>query len=409
MAPSADRRLDIREGDGWATLADIDIETAAAIARLKIGSVTPLENRDWRVSNIRKVGALRVNGIELHVHPKVPVSHLFYLLARGQQWGEWYDSDISLSTTSDIYSAIAEVFGRWGERVLRGGVIKGYREVRSAEPVVRGRWLTTEQINRRLGMPLPAELQFDDFTVDIVENQLVRAATLRLLRTGGLPQAARARLHRIDRQLADATPLAAGLRPPIVDFDRRNERYRPIVALAQLVLGNESLEHHGGATTASGYLLDLARVFEDYVETEVRRHAASYGGEILAQHPSHLDVAGHAVIKPDLVWRKAGSVRAVFDAKYKITNSDHYPNADIYQMLAYCIRHGIGEGHLIYAEGDRLPTEIAIIAGEHGGSPVRVYAHAVDLTGTPASIEKQVSEIVVRALAHSDVTRTLSA
>src|SRR3546814_9160852 len=55
----------------------------------------------------------------------------FYLLSRGNQWGEWFDEDAFLSTSDTLYAVIAEVFGRWGERVLRAGVLQGYEERRS--------------------------------------------------------------------------------------------------------------------------------------------------------------------------------------------------------------------------------------------------------------------------------------
>ena len=39
----------------------------------------------------------------------------------------------------------------------------------------------------------------------------------------------------------------------------------------------------------------------------------------------------------DLVHSVGGSPQMIFDAKYKVSRSDgRYPNADHYQMLAYC-------------------------------------------------------------------------
>ena len=127
--------------------------------------------------------------------------------------------------------------------------------------------------------------------------------------------------------------------------------------------------------------------------------ALQYGGEIVSQHVSdHLDLAGHVRIKPDLVWRSEGRIRAVFDAKYKIAKSDAYPNADVYQMLAYCIRHNVPEGHLIYAEGDDIPQEIDVRREGSDEAVVRVHGHAVDLS-RPPPYEAQVGAIVDRAIA----------
>lgn len=112
---TTERRLEITEGDGFATLSGVDIAAAAAIGRLRIGSVTPLADGEWRVTNIRKVGAVKIDGFELRVNPKIQIDRLFYLLSRGRHWGEWFGTDVDLSNVGDLYSAIAEVFGRWGK------------------------------------------------------------------------------------------------------------------------------------------------------------------------------------------------------------------------------------------------------------------------------------------------------
>ena len=71
-----------------------------------------------------------------------------------------------------------------------------------------------------------------------------------------------------------------------------------------------------------------------------------------------------------------------------------YPRADIYQALAYCVRHGRGEGHLVYAAGNEVPSEYIV---EQAG--VTVVCHAVDLTVPPALILAQINALVERAVA----------
>ncbi|MFF5114501.1 AAA family ATPase [Streptosporangium sp. NPDC000509] len=59
------------------------------------------------------------------------------------------------------------------DRALRRGVLQGYREVEEALPVLRGRIREADQIRRRYGLPLPVEVRYDDYTVDIAENRLL--------------------------------------------------------------------------------------------------------------------------------------------------------------------------------------------------------------------------------------------
>ena len=74
---------------------------------------------------------------------------------------------------------------------LEQGLLQGYRHVDDTLPVVRGRIREAEQIRRRFGRLLPLEVRYDDFTVDIAENQLLLAAALRLLRLPGLSRQTR--------------------------------------------------------------------------------------------------------------------------------------------------------------------------------------------------------------------------
>ena len=366
------------------------IEVASAITRLGIASVSPTLTGEWRVTGVTKVGVVRVGNAEVSIEPKVPLERLFYLLARGREWGSWFEQSVRLGTVDDLYPAIAEAFATWAERVLRAGVLSGYRSMRAAEPAIRGRWLVAEQIRVRHGLPLPAELQFDEFTADIAENQLVRSAARRLVAFAGLPNSLRGRLLRVDLQLGEVALLTRGQPLSLVHFDRRNERYRPLLALAELILTNGSLDHHVASVAATGFLLDLPRIFERFVQAEVIRAARAFGGEIIPQLETALDRDGHVNIRPDLVWRREGRVQAVFDAKYKAEKPAGHPNADLYQMLAYCVRHQLSTGHLIYAAGNAVPACYKI---EQAG--VEIYCHSIALDRSPGDITRQLDEIVV--------------
>ncbi|MFC0681781.1 McrC family protein [Lysobacter korlensis] len=338
---------------------------------------------------------MRLGDLELSIEPKVPLERLFYLLGRAQEWGQWFDESVRLGTVRDLYPAIADAFATWADRVLRAGVLRGYRSVRDAEPAIRGRWLVAEQIRVRQGLPLPAELQYDEFTADIAENQLVRSAARRMVASGRLPQSLNARLLRVDKQLGEVTVLVRGQPLPTVHFDRRNERYRPLVALAELILTNGSLDHRVASTVATGFLIDLPKVFERFVEAEVTRSARQFGGQILPQWQTPLDRDNNVYIKPDLVWRREGRVQAVFDAKYKAEKPSGFPNADVYQMLAYCVRHQLSTGHLIYAAGNEAPAHYGI---EPAG--VEIYCHSLALDRSPAEITQQVDAIVAMSMSY---------
>ena len=94
----------------------------------------------------------------------------------------------------------------------------------------------------------------------------------------------------------------------------------------------------------------MNKVFEDFVSIALRESIARFGGELKLQWRGRLDQAGAIRIIPDLTWWVGGSCRAVADAKYKALDLSSMPNADAYQMLAYCTALSLERGFLIYAK-----------------------------------------------------------
>jgi 5-methylcytosine-specific restriction enzyme subunit McrC len=64
---------------------------------------------------------------------------------------------------------------------------------------------------------------------------------------------------------------------------------------------------------------------------------------------------------------------AVDDAKYKALRPKTYPNADLYQMLAYCTVLELPIGRPVYAAGEEEPARHAVrqsaISIETGARP----------------------------------------
>lgn len=114
------------------------------------------------------------------------------------------------------------------------------------------------------------EIVHDKYTTDIAENRLLRTATDRFLRLPGVPRDLRGRLLRLRVRLADVTPIGRGHEPPVWRPTRLNVRYQPAVRLAELVLQGISVKYRAGDITVSGFLLDMARVFEDFVTVALR-------------------------------------------------------------------------------------------------------------------------------------------
>ena len=139
----------------------------------------------------------------------------------------------------------------------------------------------------------------------------------------------------------------------------------------------------------NGFLLDMPRLFEDFVTVALREALESaYGGRVDDQDQNHFDEAGQVRLRPDIVWKIRGSAVAVIDAKYKSEKPAGYPNADLYQLLAYCTVLGLRSGHLIYAKGNEKPMRYVVYR-----SGIEIICHAVDLDQPPDDLLVRMTDL----------------
>ena len=161
---------------------------------------------------------------------------------------------------------------------------------------------------------------------------------------------------------------------PAVRFDRLNEHYRGVVTLARLVLGHGAFEASRGKVRASGFVMDMNQVFQEFV-TVALREALGVSERVFGQHAvDSLDEEGRVPLRPDLTWRDGARCTFVGDVKYKRVDAG-VPNADLYQLLSYATALGLPGGLLIYAHGEPVP---AVHTVRRCGKRVEVVA--VDLS-----------------------------
>ena len=353
----------------------------------------------WHVSAGAVVGALRVGGAELHIRPKIAISRLMFLMGYSSRKDAWQDSEVHLAQADDLVAAVAGAYARLVEKALAQGILQGYRAVEDALPVVRGRIRVGEQVRRRPGLVLPVEVAYDEFDTDTAENRILRAGCGALLSVPRVPSSVRRRLQHSLRLLADASPLVRGDVLPRWQPSRLNARYQPALRLAELVFRSCSVDQGPGRVSMSGFLLNLNVIFENFVTIALTEALAPFGGRGRMQDRWHLDEAAAIVMKPDLVWYPSGGSGPgiVVDAKYKAEKATGFPNADLYQMLAYCSVLGLSEGHLVYAKGNEVATRHVL-----RGSGFTVTQHTLDLAQPPLSLLRQVDALAARLLSSQD-------
>ncbi|MDF9717341.1 hypothetical protein [Nocardioides sp. ChNu-99] len=351
-------------------------------------------SEDWLVAAGTKIGVVRVGQLQVNIRPKIRIDRLVFLMGYATKPRFWRNHSVLLDVESDLPEALAHAFTRLASKAVEQGLLQGYKTVDDSLPVLRGRIRVRDQIARRYGVGLPLEVTYDDFTVDIAENQILLAATIRLLRMVNLSTPLRQQLQRLRLQLAGVSELARGDTLPRWQATRLNTRYQAPLHLAELILAGDSFEQRVGDLEVSGFVFDMWKIYEDFVSVALREAMTAYGGAATLQHRMHLDEADQVEMRPDFVWTGFDGRRVVVDAKYKAEKPAGFPQADLYQLLAYCTVLGLSEGHLVYAKGNE-----AAVAHTVRGAGVAISCHTLDLDQSPDQLLEQVVELAARLVA----------
>lgn len=361
-------------------------------------------SRSWQLVPSGLVGAIQIDDLLVEVRPKdkVPIAQLLFLLSYAHDPG-FRLQDVVATESADLWAAFGETLARLAERATERGVLQGYVSLDETLRTVRGRIRMSDQLTQRPGQAFPIEVTHDDFTMDIVENRILRAAARRMLAVPRLPPDIRRRLTHLDHRLADVTLLTRSRQPPAWTPGRMNQKYLPALRIAEIILRNMVAEASPGRFSVASFAVDMARVFEDFTTTALSEALRRYPGRTTAQYSCHLDSprndgAPRIVMRPDILHQIDDLPSLIFDAKYKAaTAGGRYGNADHYQMLAYSTVLGRIPAWLIYAGPGRprrrnivgtttLITEYPIDVGRH---PRDVLACFDDLAGSAMAMVEQ--------------------
>jgi 5-methylcytosine-specific restriction enzyme subunit McrC len=335
------------------------------------------------------VGSIVTPSLQLLIHPKVELENLLYLLGVSTRDIRWWREHFPYETDQHLVPALFAFFARTLREALAAGLIRSYRWEQERLTTLRGRIDVTELL-RAPGRRFPVPCEFEEFTADNALNRFLRAAVRTGLVTAGLPpEVRRLLLGELTRfeEVADVPQ-----RPEALDqhvFTRLDEHYRTPVRLARLILERRTLADRVGTDRAVSFLIDMNRLFEDFVAEGIRRRLAPALG--LQRGPSvQLGTGREVPMYPDLVVTSAGQRVYVGDIKYKLNATGIARNADYYQLLAYATALRHDEGLLVYHldGGAQPPREIEV-----RGAGTKLVTYLLDISGSPEDIESELDRL----------------
>lgn len=248
---------------------------------------------------------------------------------------------------------------------VRQGMPRRYVEHADDLPALRGRLNITRQFTTLAVEPSRLACRYDALTPDIALNRIMKAAITRLSRIARTTDNQR-RLRELAFTYADIADVpVSALRWDDVVLDRTNGRWRELINLARLLLGERFQTTSAGGSDGFSLLFEMNTLFEEYIarilkralsDTELR--VVSQGGRLYCLETA--DRQGVFQTRPDILIKRGDAVVQVIDTKWKrIASRIDDPKrgvsqADVYQMMAYGRLYQCGRLTLVYPHHDQV-------------------------------------------------------
>lgn len=372
-------------------------------AQVEVRPVGPA-GLEWELTPSHHVGVVRCGDLNVVIRPRIPMERAMFLVGYALNPGDWRAASSALPPGADVFEAIVPAFVLRTREAIRRGLLHGYRTEEASLSAMRGRIRLAGQINERFGLLLPVETAYDDFTADIEENRLLKAAIDVLWRMPLLSPALRREVGALRPAFAPVSPGSYGRGVvPEVHYTRLNRHYRPAVELARLIVGSSILSLSHGDWLGASFLVDMNCVFETFLRAALREALGLSPSEWPAAPPVDrfrlpgirglsLDEAAQIPVYPALTWWRGRRCLFVGDARYRRLESQQ---ADIYRMLAYCTAANLPSGLLVYAAGEGEPAVHQI---PHANKSIEVAV--IDLDKPPQDILAEVGSIAEQVQFH---------
>jgi 5-methylcytosine-specific restriction enzyme subunit McrC len=229
---------------------------------------------------------------------------------------------------------------------VRQGMPRRYIEHADDLPALRGRLNATRQFTTLAVEPSRLACRYDALTPDIALNHIMKAVVTRLSRIARTTDNQR-RLRELAFAYADIAEVpVSALRWDDLVLDRTNGRWRELLILARLVLGERFQTTSTGGSDGFSLLFEMNNLFEEYVARMLRRaladtdfHVVSQGGRLYCLETE--DRRQLFQTKPDILIKRGHAVLQVIDTKWKRIAAhvddpkQGVSQTDVYQMMAY--------------------------------------------------------------------------
>ena len=340
---------------------------------------------------------------------EIPIANVYYLLCYAWRWAQERDAEKlqEIEGLSNAQDLLGKILAGGVHHLVRRGIDRGYLERREDLAGIRGKLAVGETAKRALRSRGKAACDFEELSLDILPNRILRTSLLALRRLGRWRRGGDAGLHaKVYAEVAVACRSLSNISSVprldrrtfgLVQIDRSRRLYRFLLSVCRLLHEHLFIDEETGATHFRDFRQDeteMWRLFEAFVTEFYRREQSDLhvnrGGRRIdwweADAVTDDDRSKIPAMEADLLL-DGPERRIIMDTKYYAEalggrhGAGKLHSSNLYQLLAYLrnrqatkprgARH---EGILLYPEVD---TPLAVDIRLEG---FRIQARTIDLS-----------------------------
>ena len=250
------------------------------------------------------------------------------------------------------------------QKLIHNGLYRSYVEHQEDVSFLRGKLVMKQQVLNDLKFNMKFNCEFDEFTSNNLENQII-LYTLKLCKLlTKFPQKKKfiqKLIHQIDSQIDDKRITIHDFRKIV--YTRLNVKYEKPHHLAKLILKNIGMQNLNYQKTKfiTPFFVDMPYVWEHFLENLFTNY---YDKKIRIEKQDHHDAwlinDKYHKIKPDLIFYKNGKISSIIDAKYMRELA--IGGKEMYQIAFYLnhLRRSTGYAILPYEDKQDYDIEVPL-------------------------------------------------
>lgn len=200
----------------------------------------------------------------------IPIKNIYYLLSYG--WGADLEyanvKGVDVSNYDSLLPLLCDVFVKQCEWILKRNLDHSYVTVHEEYPGIKGKLDFYQTLNRQLLRKGRAACDFDEWSSNILANQLLKSTLLNLLRHQEIVPMQKHDIRRSLLRMGEVKAIEIQFHLfGLVRLNRNNKHYSLALSIAHLIFENTVLDENTGERTFVDIGRDhqkLAKLFERF-------------------------------------------------------------------------------------------------------------------------------------------------